>query len=276
MRKHQNKGKRRSSAQGIGAALVLVALLVLLTVPAARQAVANVWTSLVLPWAHKIEWPFLPTQPQEANDLQPMEWDETTAPNYYLVVGPAHFVLMPSIGTVQYTPLDWLGRAGKASACINADLSAYGTNRERKDMQNVEPSGWGYNEEADIELPTGGVYHGYFWNRSHLLAKSLGGDEVEENLVCGTRMQNVGTNLNGTEGGMAYCEALVRNWLERNPEGYVLYDATPVYQANELVCRNVVVNIYASDGSIDQEVVVFNAAKGYDIDYATGQFAKLP
>lgn len=281
--KNRNRGarRRRSSSHRGCALVVLLALLAILIFPPARSAAANAWFSLGLPYLGRLAaWAGIPTDSwpmpvvPHANELQPMEWDEATAPNYYLVMGQASFDSMPAIGDVLYSPLDELGRAGKVAACVDAGLMAYGSSRERVDMGNLEPSGWGYNAEADIELPTGNVYHGYFWNRSHLLAKSLGGDEVERNIVCGTRMQNVGANLNGTEGGMAYCETLARNWLEQNPTGYVLYSATPVYNANELVCRNVVVDIRSSDASIDQRVVVFNAAKGYDIGYATGQFVR--
>lgn len=279
--RNRGSGRRRSSSHRGCSLLILLALLAVLIFPPARSAAADAWLSLGLPHLFRLaawvgipaeSWPVSPAS--ESSELQPMEWDEASAPNYYLVVGQASFDVMPAIGDVLYSPLDALGRAGKAAACVDADLMSHGSGRERKDMGGLEPSGWGHNEEVEIELPTGNVYHGYFWNRSHLVAKSLGGDEVERNIVCGTRMQNVGANLNGTEGGMAYCETLVRNWLEQNPTGYVLYSATPVYGAGELVCRNVVVDIRTSDASIDQRVVVFNAAKGFDIDYATGQFVR--
>jgi DNA-entry nuclease len=73
---------------------------------------------------------------------------------------------------------------------------------------------------------------------------------------------------------MAYTEDLARVWLEQNPEGYLYYSAEPLYERAELVCRNVIVNVRSSDGTIDQQVIVYNAAKGYMIDYATGRFAR--
>lgn len=205
-----------------------------------------------------------------------LEWDERQAPNYYLVVGPARINELPEVGTVAYSALDDLGRAGAVRACVDARLSEQGTARERKDVSGIHPSGWGDNEKVAIELPTGDIYHGYFWNRSHLLAKSLGGDEVIENLVCGTRMQNVGANYEGTEGGMAYTESLARDWLDHNPDGYVYYAAEPIYWQNEPVCRAVVVDVRSSDKSLDCEVLIYNAAKGYEINYATGAFERKP
>lgn len=209
----------------------------------------------------------------------PREWNEDVAPNYYEAIGPARFEAASvdgqdelARGEVRYGALDGLGRATGVLACVDAALASAGSARERGDTSAIHPSGWGHNGEAAIELPTGRTYHGYFWNRSHLLAKSLGGEEVVQNLICGTRMQNVGANLQGTEGGMAYAESLVRTWLEDNPDGFIYYAATPCYAGDELVCRNVMVDVLSSDGALDLEVVVYNAAKGYEIDYATGEF----
>ena len=145
-----------------------------------------------------------------------------------------------------------------------------GIEREREDMQSIHPSGWGHNAEVDIELIDGSFYHGYLYNRSHLIAKSLGGAEIRENLVTGTRMQNVGDS--NPAGGMLFCEQVARDWLVRNPDGWVLYSATPVYEGDELLCRSVIVDMRSSDGTLDMQVEVYNAALGYVIDYATGEF----
>lgn len=207
---------------------------------------------------------------QRATDA--FDWSEAAAPNYYKVVGTARFEHELVPGEVVYEPLDALGRAQGTAACVDYELMEAGRSRERGSTSDLNPSGWGDNEEVAIELPNGKTYHGYFWNRSHLLAKSLGGEERIENLVCGTRMQNVGANMGGSEGGMAYAEALVRDWLEEHPDGSVQYRVRPVYRADELVCRAVLVDVRSSDGALDYEVVVYNAAKGYRIDYAAGTF----
>ena len=207
---------------------------------------------------------------QRATDA--FDWSEAAAPNYYKVVGAARFEHELVPGEVVYEPLDTLGRAQGTAACVDYELMEAGRSRERGSMSDLDPSGWGDNEEVAIELPNGKTYHGYFWNRSHLLAKSLGGEERIENLVCGTRMQNVGANMGGIEGGMAYAETLARDWLEEHPKGNVQYQARPVYRAGEPVCRAVLVDVRSSDGILDYEVVVYNAAKGYRIDYTAGTF----
>jgi DNA-entry nuclease len=86
---------------------------------------------------------------------------------------------------------------------------AYGSKEQdagwREDFApNSDPVGWGENRIVSIKLYNGKKYKGYLWNRSHLIADSLGGKAIRKNLITGTRMQNVGAN-DGT-GGMAYTE----------------------------------------------------------------------
>lgn len=243
--------------------LALVCILVVLL----RVAVGTPLTTWLQTLAFWVE------QSPGSNVEEPPAWSERIAPDYYQVVGPAKLDDVPGRGEVSYAPLDALGRAGRVVACVDAQLAEEGAARERQNMSDIKPSGWGNNEEVDIPLPDGGTYHGYMWNRSHLLAKSLGGQEIEQNLVCGTRMQNVGSNRKGKEGGMAYAEMLARDWLSEHPDGWLYYCATPRYAGNEPVCRCVVVDMRSSDGLLDSEIVVYNAAKGFSINYADGSFA---
>src|SRR5699024_12249042 len=75
-----------------------------------------------------------------------------------------------------------------------------------------DPSGWpDSNGEVDVSLPTGDTYHGWFWNRSHMIADSSGGSYDIENLVTGTRMQKVSDNTGN--GSMAYTETKLRDFL---------------------------------------------------------------
>lgn len=202
------------------------------------------------------------------------EWDADDYPEYYRVVGPAVVDVELEPGELRYEGLDELGRTGRAVANITPEMAEEGSEREREEMSWIHPSGWGHNEQVYIEMPDGDTYHGALFNRSHLIAKSLGGEEVPENLVTGTRTQNVGDNR-GQDGGMAYTEGISREWLRDNPDGTLYYSATPVYEGDELVPRSVIVDVRSSDGEIDQEVEVFNAAFGFEIDYATGEFVEL-
>lgn len=208
----------------------------------------------------------------QARDLTPTTWDATAYPDYYRVVGRAVVEDAPAPGEARYEGLDELGRAGRVVATVTPEMAEAGSERERSDLSEVRPAGWGHNEEVTIAMPDGSDYHGYLFNRSHLLAKSLGGSDDVQNLVTGTRTQNVGDNR-GQDGGMSYTEGLARDWLRAHPDGTLYYAATPVYQGSELLPRSVYVDVLSSDGSLDLEVEVYNAAEGFDIDYATGAFS---
>ena len=175
-------------------------------------------------------------------------------------------------GEVRYAPLDGLGRAGRCVANVTFDLMLQGEAASRDGLSDLHPSGWGHNAKVTITNPDGSVYNGYLFNRSHLVAKSLGGQNRIENLVCGTRTQNVGDNT-GQDGGMAHTEVLARDWLVAHPGGTVWYCATPVYVGSELLPRSVIVDVRSSDGTLDQEVEVYNTAYGFTIDYATGEYS---
>ena len=202
----------------------------------------------------------------------PPAWAPAACPDYYRVVGTAVVDDVPEPGTASYEPLDRLGRAGRVVANVTNQMMEEGSSREREDISSIEPSGWGHNERVSIPLPDGQAYSGYLYNRSHLLAKSLGGIDDVTNLVTGTRTQNVGDNR-GADGGMAFTEGLARDWLRAHRDGTVYYSATPLYVGGELLPRSVVVDVRTSDGTVDLEVEVYNTALGFDIDYADGSFS---
>lgn len=198
-------------------------------------------------------------------------WNESDAPNYYKVTGKADFTAagtMPSVGEIRYSDLDSLGRAGLAVGVVTYRLMESGSERER-DMPDTI-AGWPeHNPKVEIVFSDGDKYHGYLFNRSHLIAKSLGGEDSARNMVTGTRTQNVGDN-DATPGGMAYTESKARDWLRSHRDGTIEYMATPRYTGDELLPRTVDVDIRTSDGSIDEHVVTYNTAAGFDIDYANG------
>ena len=125
--------------------------------------------------------------------------------------------------------------------------------------EDAEPSGWGKNRIVEIKLYNGKYYRGFLWNRSHLIADSLGGRAIRRNLITGTRMQNVGAN-NG-KGGMAYTERKVVNYLYRHHKVSVYYSATPIYKGKELIPRSVIVDIKSSDKKLNERVIVYNAQR---------------
>lgn len=253
---------RRPARAPHGALRALAALFVALLFVGLSGALPQVWERL------GADGPESLPERQEG----PTAWDPKLSPDYYRVAGAAVVDVELAPGEARYEGLDELGRTGRAVALVTPEMARAGSEREREDISDVEPAGWGHNAQVDIAMPDGSTYHGYLFNRSHLIAKSLGGDDAAHNLVTATRTQNVGDNR-GQDGGMAYTEGLARDWLRDNPDGTVYYSATPVYEGDELLPRSVVVDVRSSDGSLDLEVEVYNAALGYDIDYATGEFS---
>lgn len=212
--------------------------------------------------------------------------DDDAAANYHYVTGPAHFTdACPNDATdytanphpkasVHYTGrLNNSERIGSVCSVITADTMKVAKAHGRQTI-STDPAGWGHNAKVRIDMGNGHTYRGYLFNRSHLLADSLGGDPIYENLITGTRTQNVGDN-NG--GGMSYSETTVRDFLNdpANDSCPVTYEATPMYTgADDIIPTSVEVDMLSCDGSINESVSVPNTAKGYTIDYTTGDYAE--
>ncbi|WP_417134396.1 DNA/RNA non-specific endonuclease [Rubneribacter badeniensis] len=156
-----------------------------------------------------------------------------------------------------FSPLDRLGRCGPALACLGPE-SAPGPDQERGDISDVRPSGW--DQEFYDSIGNGGA----LWNRCHLIAWRLCADDGDErNLITGTRQMNE---------AMIPLEDEVADHIERTG-GHVLYRATPVFEGDELVAREVVVEaVSVEDGGagVSFRAVLENVQDGVDIDYSDG------
>lgn len=214
-----------------------------------------------------------------ASVLAPTEWSLADYPDYVRVIpNPVTIDTDVATGTISYSDLDTLGRSGRAIGRITYQMVEDSAGWRSSFASDVDSrlSGWGHNGKAAIDLGGGKSYSGYFWNRSHLIADSLGGYDVAtgttpvEDLVTGTRMQNVGKN--DGDGGMAHFETRTVSYLKAHPDVSVWYSATPIYVGAESVCRSVYVGVLSSDGGLDMQGEVYNCANGYIIDYTTGTF----
>ncbi len=198
-------------------------------------------------------------------------WKYSNAPLYYTVRGKANTSVKVKKGKTKMAGWDKLGRTKRVVAKVTYKMVADSAGwRENMPASADTISGWGKQSLVSVSLSNGRTYNGYAWNRSHLLADCLGGHAVKENLVTGTRTQNVGNNVISAPSGMQYTEQLALNYLNSHHKGWVYYRATPVYKGNELVCRSVYVDILSNDGSINQHVEVYNAMRGVKINYKTG------
>lgn len=198
--------------------------------------------------------------------------------DYYSVTGTAQRDFSTVPGSVEYCEPDELDRAVCAYGELTADTRQAAQDRGRQDI-TVDPVGWGHNTEVTIPALDGVEgsvdYHGWMLNRSHLLADSLGGTPTADNLVTGTRTQNVGSVNNS--GGMAYTEIIARDYLDGNTgvdanQCPLYYAASPNYTGDELLPRTVTVDIQSCDQSIDERVEVDNTANGYALNYADGSY----
>lgn len=143
--------------------------------------------------------------------------------------------------------------------------------RQYGNQQSFSKNTAGYtkNKEVLIENPKYEPYHGWFWNRSHLIADSLGGPSEPYNAITGTRPQNVGARDN--QGGMRLPESRAYDYIYANPKKTLLYDVVPLYfDVNDLVPYAVQVTLY--NGDIRERYITLNIAYGYQIDYKTGEW----
>lgn len=200
------------------------------------------------------------------------EWSFEKYPDYYKVIGKSNIDAnnFPSKGKFEYTPVDSLGRATYAKGTITYDIVSV-TGDRQKIPAKVVPSGWGHQGKVSIPYLNDKVYSGYMYNKSHMIADSLGGEPIASNLVTGTRTQNVGYN---GKGGMAYSESKVRDYFKSHKNEVVYYEVTSHFEGDELLPRYSIVNFMSSDKSLDESVVVYNYANGYNINYSDGTFTK--
>lgn len=156
-----------------------------------------------------------------------------------------------------YSKLDSLGRCGVAYANICRELMP---TEPRGEIGSVRPSGWHTVRYQGI------VEDDYLYNRCHLIAHSLAGEnDNNKNLITGTKYLNVE--------GMLPFENKVVNYVE-NTGNHVLYRVTPVFHANNLVASGVLMEAYSVEDKgrgIKYCVYCYNVQPGIEIDYATGE-----
>ena len=153
-----------------------------------------------------------------------------------------------------YSDLDQLGRAGTAFACIGRESFPL---EERGSLEGLYPSGWNNAWYDHIE-------DGYVWNRCHLIANQLTGNDTINNLITGTHCLNV-------EGMLPY-----ENWVAMyisNTGNHVLYRVTPIYEGSDLVASAVQMEAYSVEdmgAGICFNVLIYNVQDGVGINYSDG------
>lgn len=160
-----------------------------------------------------------------------------------------------SVSFEDYSELDRLGRCGVATACIGQNLMP---TEKRKQITSIKPTGW---HRVEYDFVDGGL----LYNRCHLIAYSLAGEDLNDrNLITGTRQMNT---------AMIGFEDMVYDYVMEQG-GHVLYRVTPVFEGDELVARGVQMEaLSVEDGgkAVHYNVYIPNEQEGVIIDYATGR-----
>ncbi len=157
-----------------------------------------------------------------------------------------------------YSPLDSLGRCGTAYANVCRELMP---DKERGEIGMIKPSGW------HTAKYMGCVEGNYLYNRCHLIAYQLAGENANErNLITGTRYLNVI--------GMLPYEDMVADYVHRNPGNHVLYRVTPIFKGENKVASGVLMEAYSVEDSgkgVCFNVFCHNIQPGIIIDYGNGE-----
>ena len=161
----------------------------------------------------------------------------------------------------QYSNLDCLGRCGVAFANVCKELMPTG---ERGNIGDIRPSGWHTVKYPDV------IEDNYLYNRSHLIAYSLAGENAnEKNLITGTRYFNQET--------MQIFELKVLDYVREN-DNHVLYRVTPVFENDNLIATGVIMEAWSVEDEgrgICFNVFCYNVQPGIEIDYATGESKRV-
>lgn len=154
-----------------------------------------------------------------------------------------------------YSDLDSLGRCGTAYARLSQDMMP---TEERGSIGMIKPSGWQIAKYDWVDQK-------YLYNRCHLIAYSLAGENAnEKNLITGTRYMN-------TE-GMQPFEIKTADYI-RETGNQVLYRVTPVFEGDNLVASGVLMeaeSIEDKGSGIRFCVYCYNVEPGVTIDYSNG------
>ena len=160
----------------------------------------------------------------------------------------------------KYSSPDSLGRIG--AAFVNTDYDHVSLIGKRARISEIIPTGWNYDFYPDqVNTNPANLY-----NRCHLVAHKLDGNDTETNLITGTRYLN--------ETGMQKYEDDTFNYV-RNGKGRVLYRTTPVYEGDNLVASGVTIEGYSTEdnGALEFHVYCYNVQPGISINYSDGTSA---
>lgn len=155
----------------------------------------------------------------------------------------------------KYSNLDKLGRCGQASAYIGRENFP---KKKRAYIGHIIPSGWHSFKYNCIKGK-------YLYNRCHLIGHQLGGQDIKNNLITGTRYLNMSQMLPFENAIADYCKTTCK---------HVMYRVTPIYKYNDLVAHGILLQALSVEDcgeGVCFNIYLYNRQQGIDINYETGE-----
>ena len=184
---------------------------------------------------------------------------EYTDSNYAVINGNQPYFTSDEITSAffeSYSDLDSLGRVGTAYACLGRETLP----TSDRGSLSYNPTGWVQNN-----YPTNIVSTTQIYNRSHLIAWSLSGENNnEKNLMTGTPYFN--------QIGMQIFETMVLDYIKETGN-HVMYRITPVFLGNNLLAQGVLMEGWSVEDNGDGIcfcVFMYNVQPGVILEYETG------
>lgn len=159
----------------------------------------------------------------------------------------------------KYSELDYLGRCGKAYACLSKETMP---KEKRRNIGNVKPSGWQTIKYDNIDGK-------YLYNRCHLIGWQLSAENANyKNLITGTRYLNTK--------GMLPFENMVADYIKET-DNHILYRITPIFKDDNLIANGVLMeakSVEDNGNGIEFCVYCYNVQPNITIDYKNGNSKK--
>lgn len=159
----------------------------------------------------------------------------------------------------KYSELDYLGRCGKAYACLSKETMP---KEKRGNIGNVNPSGWQTIKYDNIDGK-------YLYNRCHLIGWQLSAENANyKNLITGIRYLNTK--------GMLPFENMVSDYIKET-NNHILYRITPIFKDDNLVANGVLMeakSVEDNGNGIEFCVYCYNVQPNITIDYKNGNSKK--
>lgn len=155
----------------------------------------------------------------------------------------------------KYSNLDKLGRCGRATICINKEKFPI---KKRGGIGHIIPSGWHSFKYNCIKGK-------YLYNRCHLIGHQLGGQDIKNNFITGTRYLNVSQMLPFENAIVDYCKTTGE---------HVAYRVTPIFKQQNLIASGVLLEALSVEDcgeGVCFNIYLYNRQQGIDINYETGE-----